>query len=294
MDISNHGHTPVTDKISSGPIRHACVLARGGVWCLTHLDRVFHRERYFRTFELLLSRQCPLDCKCCIHFIPDYKDPVYESAESVITNMKKLLSALSYIDEVSISGGDAFYYPELSTVVSFLLSSDKIGKVSIVSESGVSPDKETLRLLSDPKLMIKVDDYGELSEKTDEFRALHSDSVVITTYTTWEDFGDESDRHRSPKELDAQYAACRSERYCYLNGKIYACPRSAHGENLGYFSNTEEESVDLRNIADDADLLRKIRRMKDVRHLTACNHCDCRMESFKTYDVSERLKGKSE
>jgi len=289
--LRNHGRPSKTSKIRNSFVRRLVTLIRGAGWALAHLNYYFHREKYFPNFELLLSRACPFDCKCCIHFIPEYSSKPGEPAEAVIADMEKLLSAVDRIDEVMISGGDAFLYPDLVPVVKALKTSEKIGRIVIVSSGDISPDKEIVRMLPDEKILIKVDNYGKYSRKIDEFTVLPGESIRMDgIYDTWSDFGDEKCRNRGKEELERQYASCKSERYCLLNGKIYACPRSAHGSNLGYFTTGDKESVDLRGITDRRELLQKIRELRKVRCLTACNHCNGGTEDLKIYGQDVRFK----
>lgn len=286
-----HGSSPKTAKITNSFVRRLVTLIRGTGWALTHLSYYFHRERYFPNFELLLSRACPFDCKCCIHFIPEYESNQEEPAERVIADMQKLLLAVERIDELVISGGDAFLYPKLETVVRYLITSEKIGRVVIVSSGDVSPSEKIVQMLPDKRILIKVDNYGDYSKKIDEFVSLPIESIRIDgIYDTWLDFGNEKCRNRSEKELERQYASCKSERYCMLNGKIYACPRSAHGANLGYFTTGANETVDLRTITNSKELLGKIKELRRIRYLNACNHCNGATEDFKTYSQDIRFK----
>ncbi len=277
--------------INNPILRRTLVLTGGALWVFGHLNLFRNREQYFPRFELLLSKSCPLNCKCCIHFLPDYHhNAEIEPAESVVNNMKKLLEAIERMDEVIISGGDAFSYPHLALVVKYLLTSDKIGMVTIVSTGAVSPDKDVLALLSNKKIQIQVDNYGKYSDKISEFTSLQSPSVNIEAYDTWDDYGNELSRGKNTEQLTVQYGLCKKERYCMMNGKVYACPRSAHGEALGFFVNDESEYIDLNKISNSKEVLSEIRRLRKISHLTACNHCDSCTEKFKTYSLNVRLK----
>lgn len=286
-----HGNTSKISKIKNPLIRKACLTLRGSAWCLSHLDYFTSKGKYFPKFELLLSRRCPLPCKCCIHFMQDYKDNTFEPAEQIIADLNKFFSVVKWVDELKISGGDAFLYPQLDEVVKYLLSNKKIGKVIITSTGAVSPNEEIIKLLSNDKLQIDVEDYGKYSDKINEFKLLNSSNIKIKAYNEWQDFGNEERRNRNEEFLSQQYEKCNDERYCLLNGKIYACPRSAHGENLGYFKNNSNEFVDLRK---STEVLKEIKVLREVKYLTACDHCNSCTDEFKTYDLNCRFKTKGD
>jgi|GEM_PF-2940991 len=292
MAIINHGKSPRTEKIRNRRVRRLCSAANGGFWVLTHPDYFFHREKYFPSFELLLSRGCPFNCKTCIHFLPDYgKEVSNEPAADVIEEMKTLLNAVSRIDELFISGGDAFLYPELATVLKYLKASPKIGKITVVSSGNVSPSGDVIDLLPNSNIRIKVENYGQYSEKKEEFLSLNSPNIYLTEYyDEWDDFGDEKCRNRNDGELALQYSACKKERYCMLNGKIYACPRSAHGENLGFFKENADAVIDVKITKDKKELLRRIADLRKLKFPTACNYCNSQTKAFNTYKIEERYK----
>jgi len=292
VSVHFHGTTAKTEKCKNKLIRLACIYARGLPWVLTHPRYFTSPEVYFPRLELLLARACPFDCKRCIHFLPEYPENRPEPAEQVIADIRKLLDAVDRIDELKISGGDAFLYPELAKVLQFLSDSPKISRIVVISTGAVSPTPEVLALLPHKKIQILVENYGALSDKIGEFAALQNPSIRLmdTVFDSWQDFGDAACRNRTDIELDRQYDACRRERYSLLNGRLYACPRSAHGENLCFFTNPKQEYADVRHASDRGELLAQLRQLRRCSHLTACNHCNSCTPDFVTYDNSLRFK----
>ena len=59
-----------------------------------------------------------------------------------------------------------------------------------------------------------------------------------------------------------------------LHGQLYACPFSAHTDNLGVLKNADADKVDMLNLENLKDRIRSIYQDKNV--LVACNLCNGR------------------
>ena len=119
--------------------------------------------------EASVVNECTLNCRHCVHFMPEYGHPPLPSADLVISDLQKLLPTIERIDVFTLLGGEALLHPELHRMVSFLLKSDKIGRVDIQTTGTLAPPTEIVKLFPNPRLRFKIENFGRLSDKIKAF-----------------------------------------------------------------------------------------------------------------------------
>ena len=79
-------------------------------------------------------------------------------------------------------------------------------------------------------------------------------------------------RGRTSKQLKAQFKKCNNMCRSILNGKLYYCPRSGHGEDLEYVKTHNHEYVDLRKEKITTEELLKV--IYSDHYFSACDYCN--------------------
>ena len=93
--------------------------------------------------------------------------------------------------------------------------------------------------------------------------------------TEWEDVGRILDRGRTREQNKVVFGnCCVNDTLTLLHGLLYACPFSAHTDNLGVLKDADVDRIDVLASKDLKKAIRNIYQEKDV--LIACNLCNGR------------------
>ena len=145
------------------------------------------------------------------------------------------------------------------------------------------PSKECMNAIkNNPKAGIIFSNYGTLSNKQDELIELCQNNAIRYYVTDlsycWFDFGVPKKYNESDAFVRRQYLNCYNRKNCntLYRGRLYMCPRQAHGIHLGLLPDNKDEYVDLYNSEyDDKNALRGailniIRRKEQI---SSCYYC---------------------
>lgn len=96
-----------------------------------------------------------------------------------------------------------------------------------------------------------MSDYGKCSRKIKELDEVLTQNKInhyIHHYDKWSDLGALESRDYSDENKEKMFGMCfMSKCYTFYRGKLYVCPRAAHGERLGAFHNKENEYIDFNS-----------------------------------------------
>ena len=96
----------------------------------------------------------------------------------------------------------------------------------------------------------------------------------IIRFGAWSDYGDTTPRGLGENELRRSFSQCASaECKTLYMGKLFACPRSAHGHSLGIIDGDQNDFVDIISVPKE-NLRKKIKTLYSTRYIQACNHCN--------------------
>ena len=151
-------------------------------------------------------------------------------------------------------------------------------KIVLYTNGTVVPKDSLLKKFKDPRVWIKISDYGPVSRKA----KLVADTCktwgvncIHEVVTEWEDVGRVLFRGRTDAENKVVFGnCCVNDTLTLLHGQLYACTFSAHTDNLGVLENADIDKVDMLNLENLSDKIRSIYKDKDV--LVACNLCNGR------------------
>lgn len=235
--------------------------------------------------DLVITECCSLKCRDCSNLMQYYQKPENLTSDEVINELKKLFSCLR-VRELKVLGGEPFVNQKvLSDVLRFLTGdySGYVDSINIITNGTILPSEDCLEaMISNPKAKVSFSNYGELSNRQDEFVELckknNIDYLVTDDSFYWLDFGRPIEYNESEDFVRRQYKYCYNRKNCntLYRGRIYACPRQAHGIRLGLIPDSKDEFVDLFDpgYTDKDDLRRAIiglvRRKEPV---SACRYC---------------------
>nr|WP_297274195.1 radical SAM protein [uncultured Agathobaculum sp.] len=200
---------------------------------------------------LSITERCTLRCKKCSVLAPYYKKPCDDSYDSIIKPFEAFLSCVDTIAELQIGGGEPLMHRDLDKILTWCVKQDKIKEISIFTNSTIIPNPELTRVLTNQKIKLLLDDYGELSRNLNSILALCNQNGIrylIQRFERWDDLGDYHDK----KETDAQLT--QKFRYCsfgnvmsFMKGKLYRCTTAARIADLGLVPDHPEDYVDFNH-----------------------------------------------
>lgn len=214
-----------------------------------------------------------------------YHAPENLDAGETISALGRLFSAMR-VSQLKILGGEPFVCQKQLIQVLFYLkeAEERFDEIDIITNGTILPSEECIRVIRDtPKIKIIFSNYGELSSKLDEFTEILRQEKIcfeIVEDEFWWDFGALKPREEKAKKTQHRYDGCYSRRLCttLYRGRLYVCPRQAHGIRLGLIPAEDDGVVDLT-----APELEQPSRLRDAvyglierkEHITCCRYCGC-------------------
>lgn len=258
------------------------MLLNGGLFSFYPNDIPKLKSIVFPRMDLVLTTRCSLKCKKCANLMQYYSSPDDVKLDVIKQSINNLLESIDYIGQIYVLGGEPFIYRELPDVIGFLSEKKQIGIIKIVTNGTILRENdyewERLRV---PNAIVTISDYGYKSrciygllvklrkERINHYR-------IRTQFFL--DTGGLQKRNRSSEELLKVFYDCGTLCKSLYNGKLYICPRAAHGIDLGFIPNIETEYVNLINEA--YNYHDEIQRLLSRRKFISCDYCDIRTPGY--------------
>ena len=129
------------------------------------------------------------------------------------------------------------------------------------------------------KIRVHISDYGLNRDKIRELVDVLKENEItyyVQPYDFWQDAGNLLKRNYTDYKKKEIFKRCH-ERECfsYFNGRLYHCPRAAHGINLGAMPDSKAEYVDLMDeLIDNEEIKRQLKFQRERDFIDACDYCD--------------------
>lgn len=280
----------------SGPNRlfhFAAVTARKlHLWPIIARSGMYNRARrrkYPDTIvhlDVVITECCSLRCRSCSNLMQYYHHPGNLDAEEVISCLRRIFAAVR-VSQLKILGGEPLVCPKVLISVLEYLRTEAEGcydSVEIITNGTILPSEECLQAMKvTQKLKVVFSNYGELSAKLEEFSDILKNEGIpfeIIEDKFWWDFGGPVLREEKERRTQHRYDGCYSRRLCttLYRGRLYICPRQAHGIHLGLIpENTSEEldvlSPELEDSSKMHDAVYNLLERK--KYITSCRYCGC-------------------
>ena len=130
-------------------------------------DASGEKHIFLKRLELDVTSKCSMKCKYCSNMMQFYKKPSDIDKRTVISDFKRILGLVEWIDEVLIIGGEPLMYPDLSYVLNEIEKlgvEDKIGRIELVTNGTIVPNADVLDKLYKCNVMVSISNYGEKSK----------------------------------------------------------------------------------------------------------------------------------
>lgn len=222
------------------------------------------------------TTRCNLRCKGCSSLLPYFDKPEDCGIEQILHDFRIFFSGVDQCMRITV-GGEPFLYPHLGEILEYLLREEKVLGIMLITNSMRLPKDDVLPLLSDPKILVEVSDYGQLEKMSRLIRVLEDNRVnfKVLTEQTWTDMGGIECRNRTEEELRFTYMNCDQGRVIkgMHNGRFYTCARSARMTALGAYDSSND-SFELSDHDTPEQVREKLMKMYYSDHADSCNYCD--------------------
>ncbi len=256
--------------------------------------------------DWVITERCSLRCRDCSNLMQYYHAPCNYPFEELIGELERLLDVVDGIEDVRVIGGEPFMNPEMPALMRHFLEHPKIRNFSIYTNASILPSTEMLEVLRNKKVKCEISDYGSLVKRFGEFVSLMEQYGVrhhVVKMDKWHKLGALKKRDLNEEQMKKVFAECYcNDLFTMLHGKIYRCPYSAHGRNLGAIPEMDGDAVDLsEDIPQVREKLKRLLFQKEFDY--ACGYCSGRnyhlasvepaIQAPKPLDYEKWMEGKT-
>ena len=231
-----------------------------------------------KSLDVVLTERCSLKCIDCSNLMQYYQKPIGAEVEVLVETLRNFLETVDYVSELRLIGGEPLVSKNVERVLDTIFEYSNFDRIVLYTNGTVVPKDSLLKKFQDPRVWIKISDYGPVSRKAKlvaDTCTAWGVNCIHEVVTEWEDVGRVLFRGRTDAENKVVFGnCCVNDTLTLLHGQLYACPFSAHTDNLGVLENADIDKVDMLNLKNLSDKIRSIYKDKDV--LVACNLCNGR------------------
>ncbi|RFU86631.1 4Fe-4S cluster-binding domain-containing protein [Streptomyces triticagri] len=234
----------------------------------------------FKYLDVVVTEACSMKCIDCSNLMQYYTKPKHSDLDLLASAVDRIMESVDGLYEFRVLGGEPFVNPRVHRVINQLTAYAGVEKVVIYTNGTIVPRGENLECLKNEKVVVEITNYGSHSKKHDELMATLAENGIphVSKIPVWTDSGRIKFVERSASELDDMFHNCSvNDILTLLNGKLYRCPFSANGTNLGAIPETSADVVDLTGDLKGPELREQLRGLYNRSgHLTACGFCNGR------------------
>lgn len=201
--------------------------------------------------DTIITSRCTLSCPHCAMYIPQCKNKMDYPIEELCRNFDIVFSAIDYIVEYSLFGGEPLIYKDLASLIEYLMDNygRRIGRLVLISNGKANLSEELLDTLKKYDVMIAISNYVHFNDYSDIQKRLVSqldDREIEYSFNDeleWKDMG-YPDRPANIPNCAARkhFKTCGHSTFCINNGILYFCDAMFGAEvNTGY--NTKDSDV---------------------------------------------------
>ena len=258
-----------------------------------------NRNIIMGSLDVSVTTKCTMRCKGCASLTSLYQKGCDQNIDLIISSLEKIIDNVNTIIRLNILGGEPFLFKQLDELCEYLNTKETIRRVVIMTNGTIVPKEERLlKALSNKKFEIRISEYVRNNKVREKMiKTLSSANVKYSIksfangHFCWYDFGELVHHHRDLLELRKQYESCSVEAQYLHNGKLFVCPRAAHGIELNKIPDVDDCYIDLNSEqTDNIKLADKINEMIFRKELyDCCNYCNRGTDLIKEIPVAEQL-----
>lgn len=231
----------------------------------------FKKKVYILKTDIMVTPACSLNCENCSQFVPYWRDKTPFRLNELKQDLDLYFSAVDYVMDMNIVGGEPFLYNELDEYISYLGKNYRaqIGYLGIITNGTIIPKNETFELMKKYDIGVSISDYSKevnyknkidmLCKKIEE----NNISYVRNENIQWFDFGFPHNTYDYKDEECAKHMRnCNTICHCLNDGKVFYCGTAWAAQKAGIFPKDKKNCVDLREIDN--------KKMEDKKNIIEC------------------------
>jgi organic radical activating enzyme len=255
-----------------------------------HKGYLDEEKVFLRSVDVVITERCSLKCKDCSNLMQYYESPQNIPREVVLNDFRELEKNVDHIFEVRLIGGEPFMNKDIYSIIKDICESKKISRLVVYSNLMIPLKDTELSVLKNPKVVLSLTDYGELSKNTHPNALKLSENGIafrLHPPENWTDSGKIENFNRTDSENEKLFDNCCGKNLITLSaGKIYRCPFAANADRL------DAIPQDPRNYVLAGSRGSEIKTYtRQVSHIPACNFCKGR--SFDDPEIVPAIQVKS-
>ena len=244
---------------------------------------------FLRSIDVMITEKCSLKCLDCSNLMQYYQNPQNITFQEVAKQLDQLLERIDHLFEVRLIGGEPFMNRDIYRFMEYLIPLKKVSRIVVYSNAMIPIDLSRRDILSNPKIVFSLTNYGPLAKNTQ--RVVEQLSSVGAYYRlhppeNWTDSGVIYDFQRTREESRQLFSDCCGKNLLTLsNGKIYRCPFAANADRLAAIPKDSANAVD---VSAESDAIR--RYCREIDYLPACNFCKGRSFNAPSIKPARQIK----
>jgi sulfatase maturation enzyme AslB (radical SAM superfamily) len=264
-----------------------CILSRFlGEWYLKYKDQLCVSK-----IDTIITSRCTLSCPHCAMYIPQCKKKMDYPLEELCNNFDTVFSAIDYVMEYSLFGGEPLIYGELGKLIEYLMShyGNRIGRLVLISNGKAKLTDEVLRILKKYNAMLSISDYVHFNDYRNIQKNLISQlekygiEYSYNEELVWKDMGYPDNPPNIPDSRAREhFRTCGHSTFCVNKGILYFCDAMLGAEINTDFPTREDDVINIASYMEKYGLNKTKERifryiMGDINELGCPSFCQqCR------------------
>lgn len=240
---------------------------------------------------VVLTSKCTLRCKECDNLMRHFRQPGELNVDVILESLKKIINAVDILPCCELIGGEPFLSNNLAAVLHFLLNQNKVAKIQITTNGTILPQTETLPMLKNKKICVRISDYGNVINQSRFINYMRENEIdlKILPQEQWIANGETENRGRNDGSLIQQYNKCLAGKVCKTlwEDKLFVCARAASLTALGCMG--DEQAL---RVGASTDLREEIVDFLCGSKAKACGYCDIGSGMERMVQPAEQIENK--
>lgn len=186
---------------------------------------------------VVLTEACTLNCAECSHFMQYFSKPRTYDKDVISENFHRLYNAVSFIRNLSISGGEPLLHKDIEEIIERLAGYENIGYISLTTNSTILPSEGFFERISKiDNLIIRLSSYGQYSKYIKQIAELcekYKIRYAVLDNATWYGGLRITELNKDFDEVQHIFQACSTKDMLLAENSFAKCHMALFADKLG-------------------------------------------------------------